>query len=78
MGKGSKMKNIEITCCNCLEKFTKFSGDVDERMCMTCILIDEAPEIIKPTMVKVPKVHRRGYIMKKIKNGRYNDSHRKR
>jgi len=63
------MNNIEITCCCCRDKFTKFSGDDDERMCMNCIVIDEEPEMIKPTMVKVPKVHRRGYIMKKIKKG---------
>jgi hypothetical protein len=60
------MKNIEISCCCCEEKFTKFSGDVDERMCMNCILVDEEPDRIKP-MIKVPNIHRRGYIMKKRK-----------
>ena len=43
--KGGKM--IEITCIECGDKFDKYSGDVDERTCMTCILKDEDPEVIK-------------------------------
>ena len=43
--KGVKM--IEITCIECGDKFDKFTGDMDERTCMTCILKDEDPEVIK-------------------------------
>ena len=43
--KGGKM--IEITCIECGDKFDKFTGDMDERTCMTCILKDEDPEVIK-------------------------------
>jgi len=38
---------IEMTCIECGDKFDKFSGDVDERTCMTCILKEEDPETIK-------------------------------
>ena len=34
--KGGKM--IEITCIECGDKFDKFTGDMDERTCMTCVL----------------------------------------
>ena len=38
---------IEITCIECEDKFDKFSGDIDERTCLTCILKEEDPETIK-------------------------------
>ena len=38
---------IKITCIECGDKFDKYSGDVDERTCMTCILKDEDTEVIK-------------------------------
>lgn len=59
--------NIEITCIECGHKLDKYSGDMDERTCMNCILINEDPDVIKPSMVKVPEIHRRGYIFKKEK-----------
>ena len=43
--KGGKM--IEITCIECGDKFDKFTGDMDERTCMTCVLKNEDPEVIK-------------------------------
>ena len=43
--KGGKM--IEITCIECGDKFDKFTGDMDERTCMTCVLKDEDPNVIK-------------------------------
>ncbi len=38
---------IEITCIECGDKFNKLQGDMDERTCMTCILKEEDPEVIK-------------------------------
>ena len=43
--KGGKM--IEITCIECGDKFDKFTGDMDERTCLTCVLKNEDPEVIK-------------------------------
>ena len=58
---------IEITCIECMHKFNKFTGDMDERTCLTCILKEEDPEVIRPLKVKVPNIHRRGYIIEKKK-----------
>jgi len=57
----------EIDCIECGDKFNKFQGDVDERTCTTCILKAEDPEAICTSWqrVKVPHIHRRGYIMEK-------------
>ena len=38
---------IEITCIECGDKFDKFTGDMDERTCMTCVLKNEDPDVIK-------------------------------
>ena len=38
---------IETTCIECGDKFDKFSGDMDERTCLTCVLKNEDPEVIK-------------------------------
>ena len=38
---------IEITCIECGDKFNKYSGDMDERTWLTCILKEEDPETIK-------------------------------
>ena len=38
---------IEITCIECGDKFDKFTGDMDERTCLTCVLKNEDPEVIK-------------------------------
>ena len=37
----------KITCIECEDKFDKYSGDMDERTCLTCILKKEDPETIK-------------------------------
>ena len=37
---------IEITCIECGHKFNKFTGDMDERTCLTCILKEEDPDVI--------------------------------
>ena len=38
---------IEITCIECGNKFDKFTGDMDERTCLTCVLKEEDPDVIK-------------------------------
>jgi len=38
---------LEITCIECGDKFGKYSGDIDESTCLTCILIKEDPDAIK-------------------------------
>ena len=38
---------IETTCIECGDKFDKFSGDMDECTCLTCVLKNEDPEVIK-------------------------------
>jgi hypothetical protein len=38
---------IEITCIECGNKFNKFTGDMDERTCLTCVLKEEDPDVIK-------------------------------
>jgi len=57
----------ETICITCGDEFDEFSGDVHRRVCMTCILWEEDPEAIKPSAVKVPDIHRRGYIIKEEK-----------
>ena len=42
-----RTKYSKIICRECGDKFDKFSGDVDEKTCMTCILKNEDPEVIK-------------------------------
>ena len=55
----------ETICITCGNEFDEFSGDVHKRECMTCILLEEDPEVIQPLKVKVPDIHRRGYITEK-------------
>ena len=44
---------IEVTCIECGHKFDKYTGDMDVRMCLTCILKAEAPDVIKgPNLIK--------------------------
>ena len=38
---------IEVTCIECGDKFDKYTGDMDERTCLTCILKAEDPDVIK-------------------------------
>ena len=38
---------IEITCIECGHKFDKYTGDMDERTCLTCVLKEEDPDVIK-------------------------------
>jgi len=57
----------ETICITCGNEFDEFSGDVHKRVCMTCILLEEDPEVIQPLKVKVPDIHRRGYIIEKKK-----------
>ena len=38
---------IEITCIECGNKFDKYTGDMDERTCLTCVLKAEDPDVIK-------------------------------
>ena len=38
---------IEVTCIECGNKFDKYTGDMDERTCLTCILKAEDPDVIK-------------------------------
>lgn len=47
--------NIEITCCVCFDKFNEMTGDIEERMCMECILINEDPDAINPSGKKENK-----------------------
>ena len=39
--------NPRITCIECGHKFDKYTGDMDVRMCLTCILKAEDPDVIK-------------------------------
>ena len=55
----------ETICITCGNEFDEFSGDVHKRVCMICILLEEDPEVIQPLKVKVPDIHRRGYITEK-------------
>jgi hypothetical protein len=52
----------ETICITCSDEFDEFSGDVHKRVCMTCILWEEDPEAIQPSGVKVPDIHRRGFL----------------
>ena len=48
---------IEITCIECGDKFNKFQGDMDERICMTCVLKKESPDVIShPALTEERKV----------------------
>jgi len=38
---------IEVTCIECGHKFDKYTGDMDERTCLTCVLKAEDPDVIK-------------------------------
>ena len=38
---------IEVTCIECGNKFDKYTGDMDERTCLTCVLKAEDPDVIK-------------------------------
>ena len=55
----------ETICITCSNEFDEFSGDVHKRVCMACILLEEDTEAIQSSDVKVPDIHRRGYIIKK-------------
>ena len=44
----------ETICITCGNEFDEFSGDVHKRVCMTCILLEEDPEVIQPLKVKFP------------------------
>ena len=41
------LKMIEATSIECGDKFNGYTGDMDERTCLTCILKEEDPEVIK-------------------------------
>ena len=52
---------IEITCIECGHKFDKYTGDMDVRMCLTCVLKAEDPDVIKgPNLIK-QRVDREDY-----------------
>jgi len=63
---------IEITCIECGHKFDKYTGDMDERTCLTCVLKEEDPDVIKsdrivtikPDHVRVKRadVHSKKYL----------------
>jgi len=38
---------LEITCIECGDKFDRYTGDMDERTCLTCVLKEEDPDVIK-------------------------------
>ena len=38
---------IEVTCIECGHKFDKYTGDMDVRMCLTCVLKSQDPDVIK-------------------------------
>ena len=42
-----RTKHSKVTCIECGDIFDKYSGDIDERTCLTCVLIIEDPEAIK-------------------------------
>ena len=41
------VRMIEATCIECGDKLNGYTGDMDERTCLTCILKEEDPEVIK-------------------------------
>jgi len=52
---------IEVTCIECGDKFDKYTGDMDVRMCLTCVLKAEDPDVIKgPNLIK-QRVDREDY-----------------
>ena len=52
---------IEVTCIECGHKFDKYTGDMDERTCLTCVLKAEDPDVIKgPNLIK-QRVDREDY-----------------
>ena len=42
-----RTKHSQTTCIECGDKFGKYSGDIDESTCLTCILMKEDPDAIK-------------------------------
>ena len=52
---------IEITCIECGHKFDKYTGDMDERTCLTCVLKDEDPDVIKGSNLIKQRVDREDY-----------------
>ena len=52
---------IEVTCIKCGFPFNKFTGDMDERTCLTCVLKDEDPDVIKGSNLIKQRVDREDY-----------------
>ncbi len=42
-----RTKHSKVTCIECGDIFDKYSGDIDELTCLTCVLKNEDPESIK-------------------------------
>ena len=64
---------IEITCIECGHKFDKYTGDMDERTCLTCVLKAEDPDVIKgPNLIK-QRVDREDYTHSEKNYGLIND-----
>ena len=53
---------LEITCIECGDKFDRYTGDMDERTCLTCVLKEEDPDVINkgPNLIK-QRVDREDY-----------------
>ena len=52
---------IEVSCIECGVLFNKFTGDMDERTCLTCVLKDEDPDVIKGSNLIKQRVDREDY-----------------
>jgi len=48
------MTKLEITCIECGDKFDRYTGDMDERTCLTCVLKEEDPDVVYkgPNLIK--------------------------
>jgi|TARA_R100001530_G_scaffold3656_1_gene5339 hypothetical protein len=48
--RGFMMKNTDKEkCVVCGDEFDKYSGNIDKRICVECVLINEDPDAINPS-----------------------------
>ena len=69
------MTKLEITCIECGDKFDRYTGDMDERTCLTCVLKEEDPEVVKgPNLIK-QRVDRENYKIGWKEKGETDEQH---
>ena len=70
------MTKLEITCIECGDKFDRYTGDMDERTCLTCVLKEEDPDVINkgPNLIK-QRVDREDYKIGWKEKGETDEQH---